>query len=97
MLLCVSDNIEEELWKRRGTYMTEYCFLVETFCLQKQVAKEVASKPVDILSEAAMRNAYYTCHNVQVKGSIFQIHVTTGALFFGPIPANFANHCFDGT
>ena len=24
------------------------------------------SKPVDILSEAAMRNAYYTCHNVQV-------------------------------
>ena len=67
MLLCVSDNIEEELWKRRGTYMTEYCFLVETFCLQKQVAKEVASKPVDILSEAAMRNAYYTCHNVQVE------------------------------
>ena len=47
--------------------MTEYCFLVETFCLQKQVAKEVASKPVDILSEAAMRNAYYTCHNVQVE------------------------------
>ena len=49
--------------------MTEYCFLVKlkTSCLQKQVAKEVASKPVDILSEAAMRNAYYTCHNVQVK------------------------------
>ena len=38
-----------------------------TFSFQKQVAKEVPSKPVDILSEAAMRNAYYTCHNVQVK------------------------------
>ena len=34
---------------------------------QKQATKEVPSKPVDILSEAAMRNAYYTCHNVQVQ------------------------------
>ena len=33
---------------------------------QKQATKEVPSKPVDILSEAAMRNAYYPCHNVQV-------------------------------
>ena len=35
-------------------------------CFQKQAAKDVPSKPVNILSEAAMRNAYYTCHNVQV-------------------------------
>ena len=38
----------------------------QNFFFQKQVAKELPSKPVDILSEAAMRNAYYTCHNVQV-------------------------------
>ena len=36
---------------------------------QKQGTKEVPSKPVDILSEAAMRNAYYTCHNVQVQSN----------------------------
>ena len=36
---------------------------------QKQATKEVPSKPVDILSEAAMRNAYYTCHNVQVQSN----------------------------
>ena len=67
MLLCVSEIFKEEFWKRRGRLnsLVLYSWNQKHF-FQKQVAKELPSKPVDILSEAAMRNAYYTCHNVQV-------------------------------
>ena len=47
--------------------LSQFVSLLSTDCyFQKKAAKEAPSKPVDILSEAAMRNAYYTCHNVQV-------------------------------
>ena len=48
------------------SFFVSHSWFLTYCCFQKQAAKELPSKPVDILSEAAMRNAYYTCHNVQV-------------------------------